>query len=166
MTFWVQAIQHATVASTMFQSLFYWNDLLSNGLTLAHYDHVANVSILVLLEWPSEWAVWTFDIWGWISSFNPCSIGMTFWVYVQALELNGHIGVSILVLLEWPSESNRPTPRGGLIFLFQSLFYWNDLLSTCEDVGRDSSCFLFQSLFYWNDLLSVALQSEYSSCTA
>ena len=37
--------------------------------------------------------------------------------------------------------------------MFQSLFYWNDLLSSeAEEAPIEAA--LFQSLFYWNDLLS------------
>ena len=231
MTFWVELKKSNLPLMSLFQSLFYWNDLLS-CLAIGQLARWNAVSILVLLEWPSE-----FDPCRAMStptaSFNPCSIGMTFWVIIwHPRPFRSKCPVSILVLLEWPSESRSPLTRPFRVigvsilvllewpselmlsvpavnhrpcfnpcsigmtfwvqnesapkthkFMFQSLFYWNDLLSNIISLGGgvQSTSFnpcsigmtfwvarsfpecrythpVFQSLFYWNDLLSRGAQ--------
>ena len=150
MTFWVVERRVFFSLTDQFQSLFYWNDLLSLG-----GERIGEG----------------------VCSFNPCSIGMTFWVIFPLL---GHpnvewfqslfywndllsrdgsdlsrdaYSVSILVLLEWPSEWMTMLQDNAARLSFQSLFYWNDLLS-CRRVRSSVGLARFQSLFYWNDLLS------------
>ena len=67
--------------------------------------------------------------------FNPCSIGMTLWCPADIL-------------------------AAGVQILFQSLFYWNDLMVEQSDEGL-SHHNRFQSLFYWNDLM---VSSRHSRC--
>ena len=154
MTFWVPRLyRHNASFDFLFQSLFYWNDLLSayiaatltpsdrfqslfywNDLLSGRSEHALErgdrVSILVLLEWPSE-----LHLPGWgcerrERGFNPCSIGMTFWVHLRSIARSSirgfnpcSIGMTFWVTVVHDCIIARISEK------FQSLFYWNDLLS-------------------------------------
>ena len=189
MTFWVWSPKHTPPAPQKFQSLFYWNDLLSKPISRLQRRRTPGVSILVLLEWPSELHGGK-QIGKSVGRFNPCSIGMTFWVKPTKLILF-KFWVSILVLLEWPSEYQgaQQIPHTQHDVSILVLLEWPseskprrycDDTATCFNpcsIGMTfwvplhyrpvRVVFLFQSLFYWNDLLSFAMSPafcDFSQC--
>ena len=206
MTFWVVGISWSQRCIGRFQSLFYWNDLLSPAnAASAALPRCFNPCSIGMTFWVSLRAFISPTQY----RFNPCSIGMTFWVRRSCTAGKVCWRVSILVLLEWPSEYLRSAEHHVYIeYMFQSLFYWNDLLSKVNALSRIrhgsrfnpcsigmtfwvltgyytdwvqmrfNPCSIgmtfwvseegewysvpweFQSLFYWNDLLSEGPTSE------
>ena len=140
-------------SSPMFQSLFYWNDLLSDDR--AWRGRSADSLFQSLFYWNDLLSITSGTKSRTIfPGFNPCSIGMTFWVRSIYFHLYPHVIVSILVLLEWPSECCATSAFNTSIRRFNpcsiGMTFWVCLFWT-SDFLQD---FPFQSLFYWNDLLS------------
>ena len=61
----------------LFQSLLWWNVLLNDKAT-RHSEHQCDVSILVVVECPSEFHLQTATIPSPYHCFNPCCGGMSF----------------------------------------------------------------------------------------
>ena len=168
--------------SRLFQSLFYWNDLLRPYPPCARAFRLSHVSILVLLEWSSEAIVS-------IGQHLPHLVSI-----LVLLEWSSEVesqsrweaifSVSILVLLEWSSEGNdrQCVDRGGLHVSILVLLEWSSegvvrenaigvikvsilvLLEWSSEGGypvRWDTFSSFQSLFWWNDLLRIALRDRH-----
>ena len=150
-------------ASLLFQSLFYWNDLMVNTRHL--WQAPIHREFQSLFYWNDLMVRGPSGIEGWsMWSFNPCSIGMTLWWSSIAdccfaiLCFNPcSIGMTLWWAPFWPALpkhlSFNPCSIGMTLWCCKRRACWRSLNT-------------FQSLFYWNDLMVNKCQGSGSSASS
>ena len=133
----------------MFQSLFWWNDLMRIPQIGATHSQrpcfnpcSGGMTLWVYLHWRVDRPP---------PRFNPCSGGMTLWVSNG----NAIAKTKWFQSLFWWNDLMSPNiaPLWIYIIRFQSLFWWNDLMRLRWGMDMKVSKAEFQSLFWWNDLM-------------